>query len=51
MYSGKSGEWSDIALTIPLLLIGLFPMFIIGELADCHLGTTVWTNTLGICRN
>jgi len=49
-YSGKQMKWSDIFLSIPLLLFILYPMFIIGEVADCHLGTQFWTNTLAICR-
>ena len=49
-YSGKTMEWSDILLTIPLLFIGLYPMFIIGEVADCYLGSNYWTTTIGFCK-
>lgn len=49
-YSGKTMEWSDILLTIPLLFIGLYPMFIIGEAADCYLGSNYWAITIGFCK-
>ena len=50
LYSYKAMKWSDILLSIPLLFFMLIPVFIIGEIADCHLGTKLWSNTFGICR-
>jgi len=49
-YSGKTMSWSGIILTIPLLFIGLYPMFIIGEVADCYLGSDHWAITIGFCK-
>lgn len=49
-YSDKSMEWTDILLSIPLIIIGIYPMFIIGELSDCYLMSDNWSVTIGFCR-
>lgn len=50
MYSGKTNSWSDILLSLPLLMIGLLPMFYIGELADCYHASAFWDATFGLCK-
>ena len=49
-YSGQAMDWSAILFTVPLLFIGLYPMFIIGEVADCYLGSSNWAITVGFCK-
>ena len=49
-YESHKSSWSDIILAIPFILIALYPMFILGEIADCYAGTDFWSKTIEYCE-
>jgi hypothetical protein len=42
--------WTDWLLYIPFTCLWLFPLFAIGEAADCIMDSEVWEHMYGFCQ-